>query len=296
MTTTTTEKVFLDYTQEELDQAYDQTVWAPNFPELRMLNIQRSASVRERRSHQEAHYGNGEEETLEILPCGVKGAPVVLFVHGGRWMAQPENAFIYFAETIINNGAHFAAARFSTLTATPGPERMPDMVDQLRRAVGWLYHNARQFGGDPDQIHVIGHSSGAHLASVLLTTDWTKLGLPANIFKTGTCISGMYDLEPVLISNRSSYIKLNAVEDDEFSAMRHLDRLHCPMLVTHGDKESPEFQRHTKVFAAAMKEACHPHTFITLNDSNHFEGVASLYDPQSQLSEALLQHIGLHAA
>jgi arylformamidase len=294
--TTTTEKVFLDYTQEELDRAYDQIVWAPNLPEMNALSRQRGSAVRERRAHQEAHYGKGEDETLEILPCGVKGAPVVLFVHGGRWMALPNEGFIHFAETILDNGAHFAAARFSTLTEPPGAVRMPDMVDQLRRAVGWLYHNARQFGGDPDRIHVVGHSSGSHLTSVLLTTDWTKYGLPRNIFKTGTCISGMYDLHPVMLSSRSNYVKLSAEEEDEFSALRHLDRLHCPMLVTHGDKESPEFQRHAQAFTAAMKQAGHPHTFIKLDNSNHFDGVASLHDPQSQLSKALLRHIGLQAA
>jgi arylformamidase len=270
--------------------------WAPNFTALHALNLERSAVVRERGAHQVRSYGPTEEETLEIVPAAGRGAAVVLFVHGGRWMAQSHNAFIYGAGTFAARGAHFVAARFATLPPQPGAIRMPHMVQQLRRAVQWLHRNASQFGGDPQNIHLVGHSSGAHLASVLLTTRWTDYGLPASVFRTGTCISGMYDLRAVLLSARSSYVQLSAQEEDEFSAIRHIGRLHCPVLVTCGDKESPEFQRHAREFAAAMGAAGHPHSLVRLEDSNHFEGVASLHDPASELSRLLLRHVGLEAA
>lgn len=285
--------VFLHYTQEELDQAYDQTAWAPNFAAIAAANLERSAAVRARRPHEVASYGDSADETLEIIPAQGQGLPVVLFVHGGRWMAQPHNAFIFAAETFVGRGAHFVAARFACLAPVPGAVGMPDMVQQLRRAVQWLHRHAGRFGGDPQQIHLVGHSSGAHLASVLLTTRWADHGLPDKVFKTGSCISGMYDLRPVLLSARSSYVKLSAAQEDDFSALRHLDRLHCPVLVSYGDRESPEFQRHARDFAAAMATAGHPHRLVRLADSNHFEGVASLHDPKSPLSQLLLRHMGL---
>jgi arylformamidase len=293
---TTIEKVFLDYSQDELDQAYDQALWAPNINEMRNLSKTRSAAVRERHPHFERSYGPTADETVEILPTTKTEAPVVLFVHGGRWMAQPENAFIQFAETMIGAGAHFAAARFATLEPKPGKIRMTDMIDQLRRCVVWLYRNAASFGGDPEQIHLIGHSSGGHLASVLLTTDWTRFGVPAAVFKSGTCVSGMYDLRPVLLSSRGDYVKLNAEEEDEFSAMRHLDRVHCPILIAYGDKESPEFQRHGKSFAPALRQAGHEASLFVIPGCNHFEGVASLTDPQSPFAQVVLKHLGLKQA
>ena len=192
--TTTADKVFLDYTQEELDDAYEQARWASNFEEMRKLPQRLSAEVRARNEHFDRSYGPSPDETFEILPATRRGAPVVLFIHGGRWMAQPPDSFIYFAETLTGAGAHFVAARFSALTPTPGKVRLPDIADQLRRAVQWLHGNAASFGGDPEQIHVIGHSSGGHLASVLLTTDWQRLGLPENVLKSGACVSRIYDL------------------------------------------------------------------------------------------------------
>ena len=289
----TESKVFLDYTQQELDDAFEQTLWAPNFETLRDDNKARCAGLRGRLPHFERSYGQSADETLEILPASRANAPILLFVHGGRWRPQPDNAFIYFAETVVAAGAHFVAVRFSTLDPPKAPTRMPDMVAQLRRAVTWLAENAQSFGGDPSRLHVIGHSSGAHLTSVLLTTDWQRSGVPPNVLKSGTCVSGMYELRPVLLSARSAYVKLSAEEEDEFSAIRHLDRVRCPILVAYGDKESPEFRRQGREFAAALRARRLPSEELVLPGLNHFEGIRSMMDGQSPLARAVLRQMDL---
>ena len=291
--TITAEKVFLDYTQEELDQAYDQQRWAPNFEEMRARAKRLSGEVRARNPHVERSYGPTADETFEILPTTRQQAPVVLFVHGGRWMVQPPDSFIYFAETITGSGAHFAAARFAGLPPTPGEIRLPTIVDQLRRAVVWLYRNATTFGGDPERIHLIGHSSGGHLASVLLTTDWPRHGAPATVLKSGTCVSGMYDLRPVLLSARGNYVKLTPDEEDEFSAIRHLDRVRCPILVAYGENESPEFKRHGRSFGTALQQAGLASKLTELAGCNHFEGIATMTDRHSPLAKAVLAQMSL---
>lgn len=284
-------KVFLEYTQQQLDDTFEQSLWAPNFEELREANKARCIELRNRLEHFERSYGPSAEETLEILPAATADAPVLLFVHGGRWRPQPDNAFIYFADTVVNAGMHFVAARFATLDPPKIPTRMPEMVAQLRRAVIWLLKNARGFGGEPERIHLIGHSSGAHLASVLLTTDWTDLGMPANVLKSGTCVSGMYDLRPVMLSARSVYVKLLPEEEDELSAIRHVDRIRCPILVAYGDKESPEFKRQGREFAAALRKNGLPSRELILEGLNHFEGIRSMIDPWSPLVHAVLEQI-----
>lgn len=289
----TAEKVFLDYTQQELDDAFEQVLWAPNFDEIRDKNKARCVELRGRLKHFETHYGPSPDETLEILPTAKSGAPVLLYVHGGRWKPQPDNAFIFFADHVVNAGANFVAARFATLDPPKVPTRMPDMIAQLREAVVWLSRNAQSFGGDPARIHLIGHSSGAHLSSVLLTTDWERFGAPANVLKSGTCVSGMYELRPVLLSARSAYVKLSSDEEDEFSAIRHLDRIRCPILVAYGDKESPEFQRQGREFAAALKQRGLPSQALILAGCNHFEGIHSMSQANSPLARAVLTQIGL---
>ena len=57
------------------------------------------------------------------------------------------------------------------------------MVEQVRRAVAWVYRNAGSFGGDPNALYTISRSSGSHLNSCVLITDWEKEGLPRDILK-----------------------------------------------------------------------------------------------------------------
>src|SRR6185436_7643340 len=84
------------------------------------------------------------------------------------------------------------------------------MAEQVRRAVAWVCRNATSFGGDPNRVYVSGHSSGGHLAGVVLVTDWAKdFGLPPDAVKGGLVCSGMFDLKPARLSARSSYVKFS---------------------------------------------------------------------------------------
>lgn len=166
--------------------------------------------------------------------------------------------------------------------------RLPDVADQVRRAIVWLWRNARALGADPDRITISGHSSGGHLAGVVLTTDWARHCAPSDIVKGGVCLSGMYELEPVLLSARASYVKLDAAETYELSAMRHLDRIACPVIVGHGDRETPEFQRQSNEFAAALGARGRLRQQFVLAGLNHFEVPEQLNRPDTPLAQAVL--------
>jgi arylformamidase len=107
---------------------------------------------------------------------------------------------------LIRAGAHYVVPDFVWVQDTGGS--LFPMADQVCRAIAWAYQNAASFGGDRDRLYVGGHSSGAHLAAVALTTDWpNQFNLPADIIKGGLCSSGMYDLAPVRLSHRNSYVR-----------------------------------------------------------------------------------------
>ncbi len=130
------------------------------------------------------------------------------------------------------------------------------IAEQVRRAVAWVHRNAKSFGGDPSRIYVSGHSSGGHLAGVILTTDWPKdFNLPVDTVKGGLFCSGMFDLKPVRLSARSKYVTFTDEMEQALSPQRHLDKLNAPVLVAYGTLESPEFQRQSRDFAAAVKAA-----------------------------------------
>ena len=168
------------------------------------------------------------------------------------------------------------------------------MVQQVRRAVAWVYQNARSFGADPNQMFVSGHSSGAHLTGCVLVTDWQKeFGLPANIIKGGLVVSGMYDLKPVRLSKRSEYVKFTDEIEQTLSSQRHIDKLNAPIVVAYGTQETPEFQRQSREFAAAVKAAGKPVELIVGEGFNHFEMQETLGNPYGIAGRGALKLMGL---
>src|SRR5215831_17854492 len=237
-------------------------------------------------------YGTTAIEALDVFTTKVPNAPVSVFVHGGAWRAGLAVNYAYAPEMFVNAGAHHVVLDFNNVLETGGDLMV--MADQVRRAVAWVYRNAKSFGGDGERLYVCGHSSGGHLAGVLLTTDWEKdFGLPSTVIKGGVCGSGMYDLKPVRLSKRSSYVKFTDAVEEKLSPQRHLDRLVAPVALVHGTLETPEFQRQSRDFAAAVKAAGKPVTLAVMESYNHFEVMEQLGNPYSLFGRAVLEQMRL---
>ena len=146
-------------------------------------------------------YGETEIETARHLPDEPAPAPIFVFIHGGAWRNGAAGRSATPAEMFVASGAHYVALDFTSVEAAGG--NLSTMANQVRRAVAWVYRNAGEFGGDPQRLYVGGHSSGAHLAGGVLTTDWGRIRPAGDIIKGGDLLSGMYDLKPVRLSARS---------------------------------------------------------------------------------------------
>ena len=73
------------------------------------------------------------------------------------------------------------------------------------------------------------------------------------------------------------------------SSLRQLDRLRAPLIVTYGTNETPEFQRQSRDFAAAVKAAGKPVELIAVPNTNHFEMCETLGNPYGANGRAALK-------
>ena len=285
--------VWLDLDQQELDDAYDQSKYAANLQQIVKRYATNSEQVRARLgAPQRLAYGATPVEGLDLYPTRKPNAPVHVFIHGGAWRGGLARDSAYPAETFVNAGAHYIAVDFNNVVETKGD--LAPMADQVRRAVAWIYRNAASFGGDPNRVFLSGHSSGGHLAGVVLTTDWQKdFGLPRDVLKGGLCCSGMFDLKPARLSARSSYVKFTDEVEQALSSQRHLVHLNCPVIVAYGTLETPEFQRQSRDFAAAVKAAGKPVELLVGEGYNHFEMPETLANPYGLLGRAALEQMKL---
>ena len=162
--------VWLDMDQAELDAAYDQIKYAPNLPQITKRYATNSEVARSRLgAPRRFAYGPTAIEGLDVYATKRPNAPINVFIHGGAWRLGLAKDYAFPAELFVYAGAHLVVPDF-VLVQDAGGSLMP-MADQVRRAVAWVHRNAQSFGGDPNRIYITGHSSGGHLAGVVLTTD-----------------------------------------------------------------------------------------------------------------------------
>ncbi len=148
----------------------------------------------------------------------------------------------------------------------------------------------RRITSDPERLYIGGHSSGGHLCGVALVTDWEKeFELPATVVKGGLCMSGMFDLAPVRLSWRRSYVNFTDAMAEAMSAQRYVDKLHAPVVVTYGTFATPDFQRQIRDFAAAVKAAGKPVELIETPNYAHLEMAESLGNPYGPNGRAALK-------
>jgi arylformamidase len=281
--------------QRELDDAYDQSVYAfnrANIAERRKVSCEIAISVLG--PPQRIAYGPTEIEKLDIYRTKRVNAPILVFIHGGSWRNGRSSESSYLAEAYVNAGAHLVVPDFTNVFDVGGS--LFPMVEQIRRAVAWVYGNAASFGGNPSALYLAGHSSGGHLGGCVVTTDWAREGLPLDILKGAVLGSGMYDLKAVRLSARGNFVKFTDEMEQALSPQRHIDLLHAPLILTHGSLETPEFQRQTRDFYAAIRAAGKPAELRVGEGYNHFETQETLANPYGFMGRAAFQMMRLSAA
>jgi len=277
-------KVFLDYDQKALDDAYDQSVYAPNRDQVLKRLAYASELVRKRLGGpQRFQYGEKPIHGLDFFKCDRDKAPINVFVHGGAWRAGLARDYAYPAEMFVRAGAHLAVLDFENVIETGG-DLMP-MVAQVQAGIRWICANASRVGGDPARIFVSATSSGAHLSGVAATA-----GLPVQGF---ALCSGMYDLRAPRLSKRSAYVQFTDAMEQALSPMRHIERIGAPIVLLYGSLETPEFQRQSSDFADALTRAGKPCEVIRAELCNHFEIAETLGNPYGPMGRAVLSQMKL---
>lgn len=105
------------------------------------------------------------------IPKDAAGAPVVVFFYGGSWV-DGKRAWYRFVGAVL--------ARHGVIAVIPDYRKFPAVqldgfMGDAARAVAWTHAHAAEWGGNPREIFVMGHSAGGQIAA-LLATDPRWLG------------------------------------------------------------------------------------------------------------------------
>jgi prenylcysteine alpha-carboxyl methylesterase len=91
-------------------------------------------------------------------------APVVVFISGGAWIIGYKFWAFIMGQLLQQQGILFITPDYRNY-----PEVNADaMVEDVIRAMNWVFANLATLGGDPNNISLIGQSAGAHISALAL--------------------------------------------------------------------------------------------------------------------------------
>ena len=260
----------------ELDAAYNNPAAVPNLAEIRAGWAERSARVRrDHADHLDLRYGTAPRERLDLFLADNPQGPTLAFIHGGYWQMADKEGFGFIAEGVLPNGINLALIEY-----TLAPEaRMDQIVGEVRRAIVWLDAHLAEYGADPAQLFVAGHSAGGHLTAMTMT-----LG----VVKGAVAISGIYDLEPIRLNYLNEKLRLDIDEARRNSPLLLMPPMAGPLVVAYGSKELPELCRQSVDYAQAWIEHGLSGRLLPIDGADHFMILEALADPGGELAQALL--------
>ena len=275
-------KLYRDFeTRARIDAEYDVERSVPDFMHYARQYADGSAAARRTlEARLGLRYGPTLDEYLDVFPASRPGAPVLVFLHGGYWRILSARDFSFVASGPVAAGVTVAVVNYSLCPAVT----LDEIVRQTRAAIVWLWRHAREHNGDPENIHLCGHSAGGQLTAMAALTEWERdYGLPRTVVKSGIPISGLFDLEPL----RHSFLQDDLRLDDGLIARNSpqflIRPVPVPLLITCGGDESAEFLRQSEDFLEAWTGAGNRGVRLAQPGRNHFTAITGFADPDSAM-------------
>jgi len=238
---------------------------------------------------EDLRYGAAPRQQLDLFPARAAASPLLIFIHGGYWRSNGKTNYGFIAAPVIAHGSALANINYGLAPDTP----MGDIIAHARDAGAWLYNNATAGNFDRARIYVAGHSAGGHLAAELVATDWQARGLPADIIRGITAISGLFDLAPLIETSINLDLGLDTESARQFSPLFRLPRAGAALTVTVGADETDEFIRQSRVYAEQCRATGHAADLLCLEASNHYTILSQFADGDAPLTRAVLTQMGL---
>lgn len=123
------------------------------------------------------------------------GFPVVVFFYGGTWNSGERQDYKFIGEALASEGIVTMVTDYRLYPQV----RYPDFLQDCARAVAWARREAARYGGDPQKLFVMGHSSGAYNAAMLaLDARWLAAERMSPAMLAGWIgLAGPYDFLPI---------------------------------------------------------------------------------------------------
>jgi acetyl esterase/lipase len=235
--------------------------------------------------HRDLEYvkGGHERQRLDLyVPEKTNGPlPVIVWVHGGAWLAGSKNGGGP-ALPFVSKGYAVACINYRLSQHATFPAQIQD----CKAAIRWLRANAKTYNLDPDRFGVWGASAGGHLVALLGTSgdvrdlegddgtpdhssrvqavvDWYG---PTDVTKMGGGHDQPDSPEAKLLGGP---VQANKDKAARANPVTYISKDDPPFLIMHGDKDATVPFGQSELLLAALKRAGVDATFKTVKGAGH---------------------------
>ena len=196
-------------------------------------------------------YGPQQANKLDVYrPLHGDHHPIVVFFYGGGWNSGDKADFKFVGGALAESGF---------VTVVPNYRRYPEamflaFMQDAAQAVAWTRAHAQEWGADPEDLFVVGHSAGAHIA-VLLALDEQYLhqaGGSTRWLRGAVGLSGPYDFLPF----REAYLNELFGPPENFPRSQPINYVRAdapPLLLMHGLEDTRVQAGNTRRLTSAMQ-------------------------------------------
>ncbi|MDG2176155.1 MAG: alpha/beta hydrolase [Gammaproteobacteria bacterium] len=245
-------------------------------------------------------YGDHERHRLDVFNAegGSSLKPVLLFVHGGGFIAGDKHAdgsafYSNIGAWAAKNG--FAGVNMAYRLAPEHP--WPAGSEDIRKAIEFIQSEGNDYGLDANNLFLMGQSAGgAHAAGYLAHPE--LYNNEAHGVKGAILLSAVYDY----VTMPTTRMEQAYLGDDETlyfdrSALQGLLEVDIPLLISTAEYDPPKFQAQALQFLNAWqgKKGEMPN-YVHMLGQNHLSVALYLGLPEDQLAPQLQRFITEHMA
>ena len=219
------------------------------------------------------HYGPDTRNVLDVYsPPGARNAPVVLFIHGGSWEGGDKNGYAFVGDSLARAG--YVTGVISYRLAPQN--RYPSYVQDGAAALKWLRDHAKTFGGNPENLFVVGHSAGGFNAvEVVDNARWlSEVNVPVSAVRGVVGIAGPYSYDYRGLSSQNAF-PVGSSPDDVMPD-RHVRPDAPPHLLLVAANDTTVYPQNAVNMEAALRKANIPVERKVLPRLNHVTIVGAL--------------------
>ncbi len=233
-------------------------------------------------AHKDIAFGDDEKQKLDVYWPEQKGenaqaedgkSPVVIFYHGGSWRDGERAGYAYLGRALAKRGYVTVIADYRKI-----PDHIfPSFVADAARAFVWTEKNIARYGGDANNIFIMGHSAGAHLMMLIglnpkylnaLNSDPTKIrGIIG--------LAGPYDFLP--FDSEAAKVALGGwPKPEETQPITYARGDAAPMLLLTGTDDTTVLPRNGQKLTAAINDVNGEVEIIEYPNMDHY-GIIMAY-------------------